>query len=80
MDTTIERETLTTLGQLLERVAQGERITITEKGVPVAVIASPYSAGDYPNRTAVREMQAFEDYNVTLGDITLREAIDEGRA
>jgi len=77
MDTTIEREAQTTLAQLLERVAQGERITITENGVPVAVMKSPDVAQPY--RESVREMQAFEEYNLTRGDCAIRDAINEGR-
>ncbi len=87
MDTTIEREAQTTLAQLLERVAQGERITITENGVPVAVI-NPADAA-IRNRESERQReirQAIEDIKqlsqgVTLGpDLTIRECIEEGRA
>ena len=79
METTIEHEAQTSLSQLLERVSQGERITITKHGVPVAVMKSPDDAQLHPYRKSVREMQSFEDCNVNLGTMTIREAIDEGR-
>jgi len=79
MDTIVEHESQTTLSQLLDRVSRGERITITENGLPVAVLQSPEAQAMQSARNAVREMQDFERYNLTLGDITLREAIEEGR-
>ena len=80
METTIEHEAQTSLSQLLERVSQGERITITKHGVPVAVMKAPDDAQLHPYRESVREMQAFEEYNLTRGDCTVRDAINEGRA
>ena len=86
METTIEHEAQTSLSQLLERVSQGERITITKHGVPVAVMdsAEPASSTRSPERQ--REIsQAIEDIKrlsqgVTLGpDLTIRECIEEGR-
>ena len=62
METTIEHEAQTSLSQLLERVSQGERITITKHGVPVAVMdsAEPASSTRSPERQ--REIsQAIED-------------------
>nr|ABC39608.1 Phd [uncultured bacterium] len=86
MDTTIEREAQTTLAQLLERVAQGERITITENGVPVAVMNSAEPASSTRNSDRQREIrQAIEDIKelrkgLTLGpDLTIRDLIEEGR-
>lgn len=86
MDTTIEREAQTTLAQLLERVAQGERITITENGVPVAVMKSAEPASSTRNSDRQREIrQAIEDIKelrkgLTLGpDLTIRDLIEEGR-
>lgn len=86
METTIEHESQTTLSQLLERVAQGERITITKHGMPVAVMnsAEPASGNRSPERQ--REIrQAIEDIKdlrkgLTLGpDLTIRDLIEEGR-
>lgn len=87
METTIEHEAQTSLAQLLDRVSQGERITITRHGVPVAVMnsAEPASGNRSPERQ--REIrQAIEDIKrlrrgVTLGpDLTIKECIEEGRA
>lgn len=41
MKTTIEYDATKTLTELLKRVAQGERITITKNGMPVATIEPP---------------------------------------
>lgn len=41
METTVEHDSKTTLVELLKRVSRGERVTITENGVPVAVSEPP---------------------------------------
>lgn len=41
METTVEYDEAKSLTELLKRVAQGERITITKNGVPVATIKPP---------------------------------------
>ncbi len=86
MDTTIEREAQTTLAQLLERVARGERITITENGVPVAVMNSAEPVSGNRSLERQREIsQAIEDIkelrkSLTLGpNLTIRDLIEEGR-
>jgi prevent-host-death family protein len=86
METTIEHEAQTSLSQLLERVAQGERITITKHGIPVAVINSAEPAIETRSPERQREIrQAIEDIErlsqgVTLGPgLTIRECIEEGR-
>lgn len=78
MDTTVEREEQTTLAQLLERVARGERITITQRGVPVAVLVPPEQS---PKRS-VREVFAAIDEIAErnrLNGLSIREMIEEGR-
>ena len=80
METTVEHEGQTSLSELLERVSHGERITITENGVPVAVIEPPVAGdGGTSVQDAIRQMQRFELYNITLGEGTIRELIEEGR-
>lgn len=78
MDTTIEREAQTTLAQLLERVAQGERITITEFGVPVAVLAPPGNPRKLTAREAIAAIDEIAERN-RLDGLSLREMIEEGR-
>ena len=72
-------EAKTHLPRLLERVAKGERITITRRGVPVAVLVPPSS--DEPTDVAalVEEMLASRSGRTLGPDLTLRELIDEGR-
>ena len=71
-------EAKTHLAQLLDRVAKGERITITRHGVPVAMLVPPASTGQTDVRDAVSAMKQFRRGR-SLGGISLRELIDEGR-
>jgi prevent-host-death family protein len=71
-------EAKTHLPQLLERVAKGERITITKHGVPLAVLVPPPAAEKPDVRAAVEEMRRFRKGR-SLGGLTIREMIEEGR-
>ena len=73
-------EAQTHLPELLERVARGETITITEQGKPVAQLV-PVPPEQKPDvKKVVQEMLAYRDSrNLTLGGITVRELIEEGR-
>ncbi|MBX6315274.1 MAG: type II toxin-antitoxin system Phd/YefM family antitoxin [Isosphaeraceae bacterium] len=73
-------EAKTHLPALLERVARGERITITKHGKPVARLV-PVEPAEKPDvRQVVAEMLAYRDRrNRTLGGITVRELVEEGR-
>ena len=71
-------EAKTHLPHLLNRVAQGEHITITKHGVPVAMLV-PVSSRSMPERqAAIRELHAFRRGR-RLGEDSLREVIEEGR-
>lgn len=71
-------EAKTHLPNLLDRVAKGERITITKHGVPIAMLV-PVSSKDKPDiQSVIEEIKAFRRGR-TLGDISLREMIEEGR-
>lgn len=74
-------EAKTHLPRLLERVAQGERITITKHGVPVAVLVPAGEAPAPDVRAAVEQMRRFrEQHGPTLGKrLTIRKLIEEGR-
>lgn len=70
-------EAKTHLPQLLERVAKGERITITRHGVPVAVLV-PVQPEKADVEDAVRKMLEFGKGR-SLGGLTIREMVEEGR-
>jgi prevent-host-death family protein len=73
-------EAKTHLFRLLSQVEQGETITITKRGRPIARIVP---ATDSTQNTAalVEEMLAYRDgHGPALGDdLTIRQLIDEGR-
>jgi prevent-host-death family protein len=74
-------EAKTHLPELLERVAKGEKILITRRGQPVAMLV-PATAQDERNlRELVKEMLEFRDREgPTLGSrATVRELTDAGR-
>lgn len=71
-------EAKTHLPKLLERVARGARITITKHGVPVAVL-QPADPDKRVDVTAViAQLRRFRVQN-SLGGLTIREMIEEGR-
>lgn len=81
-------EAKTHLSKLLERVRRGERITITRRGVPIAVLAPPPAEAqpmDGATQSAVREtVEALREFRrrrkgrgLTAQEI--KELIEEGR-
>lgn len=74
-------EAKTHLSQLLDEVEQGETITITRRGVPVARLTPLTSQA--PRKTpaeAVEALLAFQKRTkLSLGGMSIREAIAEGR-
>lgn len=72
-------EAKTHLPRLLDEVAAGETIVITKRGVPVARLVP--AEEPRPDIDAViesiREFRTRE--NITLGGISIRELIEEGR-
>jgi len=71
-------EAKTHLPRLLDEVAGGERITITKHGVPVAVLVPPGVVRDLDVDAFMARMREFRKGNI-LGNVTIRELIDEGR-
>jgi prevent-host-death family protein len=65
------------LSKLLERVERGEKITITRRGKPVAVLGPPPKA-KADVEEAVRKMIEFGKGR-SLGGLTIREMIEDGR-
>ncbi|RUL87113.1 type II toxin-antitoxin system prevent-host-death family antitoxin [Tautonia sociabilis] len=70
-------EAKTQLPQLLERVARGERITITKHGRPVAMLVPPPVEKADVEET-VRKLLEFGKGR-SLGGMTIREMAEEGR-
>ena len=71
-------EAKTHLSALLERVANGETIEITRRGIPVARLVPhvAYMAANFAEAvSSLRELRRGK----TLGAISVRELIDEGR-
>ena len=81
METVGSFEAKTHLPKLLERVARGERITITKHGKPVAMLVPAQPLGERDAKTVVAEFRAYsERAGRTLGPgVTFRDLIDEGR-
>jgi prevent-host-death family protein len=71
-------EARTNLSRLLDEVANGERITITERGVPVAMLVPPGPTAAVDVDAFIRSMREFRKGN-RLDGVTIRELIDEGR-
>jgi prevent-host-death family protein len=71
-------EAKTHLPRLLERVARGERITITKHGVPVAMLVPPATEDRPDVRAAVEAMKAFRKGR-SLGGLSIRAMVEEGR-
>jgi prevent-host-death family protein len=71
-------EAKTHLSELLERVAKGEKITITKHGVPVATLQPAAIAKKTPIRDIIDQMKRFRNKH-HLGGLTIREMIEEGR-
>lgn len=68
----------TRFGELLERVAGGEAVVITRHGRPIARI-TPVEAPDHDRRrAAIVRLQSF-GRSQTLGGLSVRDLIDEGR-
>jgi len=72
-------EAKTHLPKLLERVARGERITITKHGVPVAELVPADSAPRKAIGDAIAELKEFRKEHA-LGDLSLRDLIEAGRS
>jgi prevent-host-death family protein len=77
MGTASAYETKTHLADLLRRVQNGESITITKHGVPVAKLV-PVGDGNPDVIDAIAGLRKFRDAH-PLGDVTIRELIDDGR-
>jgi prevent-host-death family protein len=72
-------EAKTHLSALLDRVARGERITITKHGVPVAILV-PFDPQSRPDPAeTIAQLRLFRRGRKS-GRHSLKEMIEEGRA
>ena len=71
-------EAKTHLPRLLDEVANGDSITITKHGVPVAVLIPTSPATPVAVAAAVVALRAFRRRHQLAG-VTIRELIEEGR-
>ena len=70
----------THLPELLDRVVQGEKILITRRGLPIALLTQPPQQVARDVRQVVADMLAYRDKQKrTIGKMTARELIEEGR-
>jgi prevent-host-death family protein len=67
------------LGSLLDLVERGEEVTITRHGKPVAKLVAPGETDRVPEAQAAAARIRERRKGVTLGGISIRELIDEGR-
>jgi prevent-host-death family protein len=84
MTTVTEKEAETRFQEMLDKAEHGETVEITRDGRPVAKLVA--ADGPRPKRNpeaikrAIDEWIAYRNERQTsLGDLTVREAIDEGR-
>ena len=63
---------------LLDRVAQGEQITITRRGVPVARLVPPSDPNPDDLKAAIHDVLAVPK-DPRLDGLSIRDLIDEGR-
>lgn len=71
-------EAKTHLPSLLVRVAQGEHITITRHGVPVAKLVPVTSPPNRDRNATIEQLRRFRQGR-RLGGLSIREMIQQGR-
>ena len=69
----------THLSALLDRVAKGEKITITRHGVPAAMLVPVGDEGATVNHREIVEGFRALRQRVTRGKMSVREMVNEGR-
>jgi prevent-host-death family protein len=72
-------EAKTHLAALLDRVAQGERITITRHGIPAAVLVPVQEKEAKLSHKEIVEGMRTLRQRVKPGAMTVREMVNEGR-
>jgi len=69
----------THLPELLDRVEKGERIVITRRGVPVALLTQPPRHAARDVLSVLAQMKALRRGNTLGRKLSLRDLIEEGR-
>jgi antitoxin (DNA-binding transcriptional repressor) of toxin-antitoxin stability system len=73
-------EAKTHLPELLERVEHGEKILITRRGTPVALLTQPPPKVVRDGRQVVEDMLAYRNRQKrTTGALSIRQMIEHGR-
>ncbi len=72
-------EAKTHLAALLERVQKGEHITITRRGVPIAMLVPPDSGFEKDRKDIIAELKAFGQGRKLPKGTTVQDLIKEGR-
>jgi prevent-host-death family protein len=72
-------EAKTHLPQLLERVEKGERIMITKRGKPVAMLVPPPAQGKKDVRQTIAAMRELRKGNRLGEGLSARDLIEQGR-
>ncbi|HPO07610.1 MAG TPA: type II toxin-antitoxin system prevent-host-death family antitoxin [bacterium] len=78
MKTIGSHEAQTHLAKLLKQVSQGEEITITRRGVPIARLVPVDKINRDDVRKAVEEIRSLRK-GLTLGGLSIGEMINAGR-
>ena len=78
METVGAYEAKTHLPKLLDRVAKGERITITRHGMPVAVLAPAAKDKHADVAGVIKQMRQFRKKH-RLDGLSIKGMIEEGR-
>ena len=68
----------THLNELLQRASKGETIQITRRGIPVAKLSPPDSGPKEDGHILAASIRRLRR-GATLGKLSIRELIDEGR-
>lgn len=68
----------THLSSLLNKVAQGEEVLITRRGIPVARLVPAEEADRRDVADAIRELRSIRE-GVSLGDLNWKDLRDSGR-
>jgi antitoxin (DNA-binding transcriptional repressor) of toxin-antitoxin stability system len=73
-------EAKTHLPELLERVEHGEKILITRRGTPVALLTQPPQKAGRDVHQIVEDMLTYRNrQNRTTSDLSIRQMIAQGR-
>jgi prevent-host-death family protein len=78
MRTVGTEEAKTHLSRLIDEVTRGQEVAITKNGTPVALLVPVPSTQKPDVREVIRQLQELRR-GITLGTLSLREMIEEGR-